>query len=69
MELKLKSEPLTWKAQDFIFLGEAPHLKKIGYCQKNNKIDLFQVRGEARYFPSEGERGRARARPARWAGR
>jgi len=23
----------------------APHLKKIGYCQKNNKIDLFQVRG------------------------
>jgi len=23
MELKLKSEPLTWKAQDFIFKGEA----------------------------------------------
>ena len=54
MELKLKSEPLTWKAQDFIFKGEAPHLKKIGYCQKNNKIDLFQVRGEAQCFPSEG---------------
>jgi hypothetical protein len=46
--------PLTWKAQDFIFLGEAPHLKKIGYCQKNNKIDLFQVRGEAQCLPSEG---------------
>jgi len=49
-----KGLPLTWKAQDFIFWGEAPHLKKIGYRQKNNKINLFQVRGEAQCFPSEG---------------
>jgi len=47
------SGPLTWKAQDFIFKGEAPHLKN-WLLPKNNKIDLFQVRGEAQCFPSEG---------------
>jgi len=39
----------------FHLFGQSPSLEKDWLLPKNNKIDLFQVRGRAQCFPSEGD--------------